>query len=127
MESRLSRWVRGNKRSSRLSKNSLGQPSSASGNITLVKGSFTPSEAADVLLTLINDKIKFHSIQILNLREGSEKDITYSEERIKALKAAKTEITDMVVEARNKGFVLDINSSINIQMRPRTIDNESNH
>ncbi len=127
MESRLSRWVRGNKRSSRLSKNSPGQPSSVSGNITLVKGSFTPSEAADVLLTLINDKIKFHSIQILNLREGSEKDITYSEERIKALKAAKTEITDMVVEARNKGFVLDINSSINIQMRPRTIDNESNH
>ena len=127
MESRLSRWVRGNKRSPRLNNNSPEQPSSASGNITLVKGTFTPSEAADVLLTLINDKIKFHSIQILNLREGSDKDITYSEERIKALKAAKAEITDMVVEARNKGLVLDINSSIDIQMRPRPINKENNH
>ena len=127
MESRLSRWVRGNKRSPRLSKNSPEQQSSASGNITLVKGTFDPSEAADVLLTLINDKIKFHSIQILNLREGSEKDISYSEERIKALKAAKAEITDMVVQARNKGLVLDIHSSIEIQMRPRPINKESNH
>ena len=125
MESRISRWVRGNKKNSRLSKNSPEQPSSASGNITLVKGSFSPSEAADVLLTLINDKIKFHSIQILNLTEGSDKDIAYSEERIKALKAAKAEITEMVVEARNKGLVLDINSSIDIRMRPQPINKEN--
>lgn len=127
MESRLSRWVRGNKRSPRLSKNSPEQQSSASGNITLVKGTFAPSEAADVLLTLINDKIKYHSIQILNLREGSEEDIAYSEERIKALKTAKSKITDLVVEARNKDLVLEINSSIEIQMRPRHINKESNH
>lgn len=110
-----------------MSKNSPGQQSCAPGNITLVKGTFNPSEAADVLLTLINDKIKFHSIQILNLHEGSEKDIAYSEERIKALKAAKAKITDMVVEARNKDLVLEINSSIEIQMRPRPIDKESNY
>ena len=109
-----------------MSKNSPGQPSSASGNITLVKGSFSPSEAADVLLTLINDKIKFHSIQILNLREGSEKDITFSEERIKALKAAKAEITEMVVKARNNGLVLDINSSIEIRMRSHTTEENNN-
>jgi len=126
MESRLTRWVRGNKKRSRLSKNSPEQPSSASGNITLVKGSFAPSEAADVLLTLINDKIKYHSIQILNLREGSEEDIAYSEERIKALKAAKSEITEMVIEARNKGLVLEINSSIEIRMRPRPSNKENN-
>ncbi|MCE2613332.1 hypothetical protein LVD13_10140 [Flavobacteriaceae bacterium D16] len=125
MESRISRWVRGNKKNSRLSKNSPEQPSSAPGNITLVKGSFSPSEAADVLLTLINDKIKFHSIQILNLTEGSDKDIAYSEERIKALKAAKAEITEMVVEARNKGLVLDINSSIDIRMRPQPINKQN--
>ena len=125
MESRISRWVRGNKKNSRLSKNSPEQPSSAPGNITLVKGSFSPSEAADVLLTLINDKIKFHSIQILNLTEGSDKDIAYSEERIKALKAAKAEITEMVVEARNKGLVLDINSIIVIRMRPQPINKEN--
>ena len=126
MENRLSRWVRGNKNRVRLSKNSPEQ-STASGNITLVKGTFAPSEAADVLLTLINDKIKFHSIQVLNLIEGSEKDIAYSEERIKALKAAKADITEMVVEARNKDLVLEINSSIQIQMRPRPTDKESNH
>ena len=126
MESRLTRWVKGSKSKSRLSKNSPGQDTSASGSITLVNGSFSPSEAADVLLTLINDKIKFHSIQILNLREGVEKDVSYSEERIKALKAAKVAITEMVVEARNKGLVLEINSSIDIQMRPRPNAMEDN-
>ncbi|MCX2718246.1 hypothetical protein [Lentiprolixibacter aurantiacus] len=110
-----------------MSKKSPGRHSSAPGNITLVKGTFAPSEAADVLLTLINDKIKFHSIQILNLREGSEDDIANSEERIKALRTAKAEITKMVVEARNKDLVLEINSSINIQMRPRPVDKEINH
>lgn len=127
MESRLTRWVRGSKKSPRLSKKSPGQQFSVPGNITLVKGTFAPSEAADVLLTLINDKIKFHSIQILNLREGSEDDIANSEERIKALRTAKAEITKMVVEARNKDLVLEINSSINIQMKPRPVGKEINH
>ncbi len=126
MESRLSRWVRGSKKRKRLSKGFPGEQL-PSGNFTLVKGAFSPSEAADVLLTLINDKIKFHSIQILNLREGCDKDVAYSEERIKSLKAAKAEITELVIQARNKGLVLEINSHIDIQMRPRPVSTNDNH
>ncbi|MBT8211082.1 MAG: hypothetical protein KJP14_11205 [Eudoraea sp.] len=115
----LTPWVRTKKRTSKLVKNSPEHKQTTPGSFTLVKGSFCPSEAADVLLTLINDKIKFHTIQILNLREGSDKDIAYSEERIQSLKAAKAEITEMVVQARNKGLILEINSQIDIRMRAR--------
>lgn len=123
----LTRWIRSNNRTSRLVKNSLEDIQSTQGSYTLVEGTFRPSEAADVLLTLINDKIKFHSIQILNLREGSDKDIAYSEERIKSLKAVKAEITELVVQARNKDLVLEINSHIDIQMRPRPVNIDDDH
>ena len=123
----LTHWIRSNKRTSRLVKNSLEDIQSTQGSYTLVEGTFRPSEAADVLLTLINDKIKFHSIQILNLREGSDKDIAYSEERIKSLKAVKAEITELVVQARNKDLVLEINSHIDIQMRPRPVNIDDDH
>lgn len=126
MENILSRWVRSSKRNKRVSEDSPGQQNPSSGSITLVKGTFSPSDAADVLLTLINDKIKFHSIQILNLHEASDQDISYSEERIKALKTAKKEITEMVVHARNKGLVLEINSNIDVQLRPQPISKENN-
>ena len=126
MENILTRWVRSGKKKKRVSKNSPGQQNTSPGSITLVKGTFSPSDAADVLLTLINDKIKFHSIQILNLHDGAHQDISYSEERIKALKAAKKEITEMVVHARNKGLVLEINSHIDVRMRPQSINQENN-
>lgn len=122
----ITRWVRNNKSTSKLVRNSLDNNQTPPGSFTLVKGTFNPSEAADVLLTLINDKIKFHSIQILNLRDSADKDITYSEERIKALKATKAKITELVVQARNKGLILEINSHIDIQLKDRPSNTEEN-
>ena len=39
--------------------------------IQLVKGLFTPSEASDVVLSLIDQKINFHKIQRLQIWEGN--------------------------------------------------------
>ncbi len=38
--------------------------------IQLVKGEFTPSEASDIIINLINEKINFHKLQRLQMWEG---------------------------------------------------------
>lgn len=82
--------------------------------VQLVTGTFSPPEAADVLLSLINYKIKFHSVQILNL-QGCENDIIEkSEKRIEELKKAKNKMTQLILDARQKGQSLEINSMISI-------------
>lgn len=85
-------------------------------NIAFIKGLFSPAEAADVLLSLINDKIKFHTVKSLNLRhEGPDADLT-SEDRIKELKEAKKIIEQLVLSAHKNGCELEINSTIDIKL-----------
>lgn len=80
----------------------------------LIEGLFPPAEAADVLLSLLNDKIKFHTVQLLNLKDMGQSDFLNSEERIKQLREAKNKITDIILDARNEGKALKIHSTIEI-------------
>nr|WP_298996832.1 hypothetical protein [uncultured Allomuricauda sp.] len=91
----------------------------ASYKVRLVEGIFEPAESADVLLSLLNYKIKFHSVQLLNLQENDGKNLEQSEKRIEELKLAKKKVTDLVLDARNDGLVLDIQSTITITPKPR--------
>ncbi|MEM9361597.1 MAG: hypothetical protein AAGA43_03130 [Bacteroidota bacterium] len=89
--------------------------------VRLVEGIFDPSESAEVLLSLLNYKIKFHTVQLLNLQEHESKDLEKSRKRIEELKIAKKQVTDLVVNARNEGLALDIQSTITIV--PKTNEN----
>ncbi|PRX56564.1 hypothetical protein [Flagellimonas meridianipacifica] len=86
----------------------------ASYQVRLVEGIFEPAESADVLLSLLNYKIKFHTVQLLNLQENDGKNLEQSKKRIEELKLAKKRVTDIVLDARNKGEVLEIQSTITI-------------
>jgi len=86
--------------------------------IQLIEGTFNPIEAADVLLSLVTYKIKFHNLQLLNLEENNGVSREQSEKRIAELKEAKNRITQMIMEARNHGTSLEIHSDINIQLSP---------
>lgn len=88
-------------------------------HIKLINGVFSPAEAADVLLTLINDKIKFHVVQSLNLRRGYNENTDESELRILQLKEAKEIVKSMVINARNKDYEVSINSDITIKLTKR--------
>jgi hypothetical protein len=88
--------------------------SDTSNLVQLVEGEFTPVEAADVLLSLINYKIKFHSVQILNLKGMENEAIKKSEKRISELKKAKKNVTQLILKARKKGEKIEINSIISI-------------
>jgi|GEM_PF-271582 len=118
MESKLFRWAKGNK-------NKRGNPHpreehqvSPGGEISikLVEGVFSPAEAADVLLSLINDKIKFHTVQVLNLKGGYNEDTSNSEQRIKELQEAKHVVKDLVVKAQQEGMNVEINGPIRIKL-----------
>ncbi len=85
-------------------------------SIAFIKGRFSPAEAADVLLSLINDKIKFHVVRSLNLRqEGLDSGLS-SEERIGKLKEAKKVIEQLVLKAHKDGMELVIKSKIEIEL-----------
>ncbi|KPM32827.1 Hypothetical protein I595_1254 [Croceitalea dokdonensis DOKDO 023] len=106
MANKLFQWGKGNK--------SKGKKNNTQETIQLVEGVFSPAEAADVLLTLINDKIKFHTIHALKLKGEQDSDVDHSEQRISELREAKKRVHDLVINARNKGLKLNINSVISI-------------
>ena len=93
------------------------QLSDCSEVVQLIEGTFSHIEAADVLLSLITYKIKFHNLQLLNLDEKNGVSREQSEKRIAELKEAKNKITQLIMEARNTGSSLEINSDINIRIK----------
>ncbi len=87
-------------------------------SITFIEGHFSPAEAADVLLSLLNDKIKFHTVKSLNLREAEKDFDCGSEERISRLREAKKRVEELVVLAHKNGMELIIDSNIEINLVP---------
>lgn len=87
-------------------------------NVKLVKGTFLPVEAAEVLLSLLAYKIKFHTVQLLgNKEEQNENEITPSRQRIIELEKAKTMVKDLILKARDEGYELEIDGEIKINLK----------
>ncbi len=103
----------------RTAKGMIGKAEGTSNHIQLIKGTFEPAEAADVLLSFVNDKIKFHTVKKLNTKDEQTTSINVIDQRIAELRAAKKEITELVLEARRTGQVLGIESTIEIAMKRR--------
>lgn len=80
----------------------------------LIEGNFAPADAAEVLLSLLNDKIKFHTVQLLNLKDTDRVDSLNSKNRINELKQAKGRMTEIILDARTQGKQLRIHSTIEI-------------
>ncbi|MFT6797134.1 MAG: hypothetical protein ACJART_002285 [Maribacter sp.] len=87
-------------------------------NVKFIEGQFSPAEAADVLLSLLNDKIKFHTVKALNLRQLEKDTVCSSAERILKLNEAKKRVEELVVTAHKNGMELKIDSSIMINLVP---------
>ena len=89
--------------------------------IKLVAGTFSPQNATDVLFSLINDKIKFHQLQILSLKTGINADVYWSKQRIAILKDSKDKVENLILKARNEGYKLQVEGDITIKLI-KTID-----
>ena len=84
-------------------------------SIQLVEGRFNAVEAADILISLINDKIRHHTIKTLDMKLPAP-DREHSDKRIKELRAAKNRVKDLVIMSNKQGLQVEIDSNIEVKL-----------
>lgn len=92
-------------------------PSQELKTVSLIDGKFTPSQANDVIVSLIDKKINFHKLQVLSKMEGNENDkCTFDNGRLEQLKNHRIKLKEIIQEARRNGQKLKIMSDIKIEL-----------
>jgi hypothetical protein len=81
----------------------------------LINGTFTPSEAAQVLLSLVKSKIDYHSLEKLSNEERFGRDLSHSETRLQRLRTLKTELEELFDSAAQAKQNLKIDGWIEIK------------
>jgi len=85
--------------------------------IDLIKGTFTPSEAQELLLDLLNSKINFHNIKNWSSRERFGKPDADSEQKLKHLMESRNKVKTLISKLINEGNEeksVTLNSTIEI-------------
>ena len=86
--------------------------------ITLIDGSFNPSDAADIINAVLDVKINFHKLKRISIMEGNTNDLCeYDTERIHELIKTKENIKEYFKDARLKGKKLNVDGIINISIK----------
>ena len=80
----------------------------------LICGVFSPDEAKEVLMTLIEDKISFHRRNNWRQRECFGETDTLGVKRIDELRQTKEEVATLIAEVNAVGKRLRINCNIEI-------------
>ena len=86
--------------------------------VQLVDGQFTPSEASDVVGSLIKVKVNFHKLQRLSICEKQhyEADTMYCDGRISELMEELKLAKEFIREARANGQNVRINGTLEISI-----------
>jgi hypothetical protein len=83
--------------------------------INLIEGNFTPTEASDILIALIDHKINFHKLERMSVYAlQPDGDITESSGRIHELECDKGITKDFISIARREGKKLKISGTIQL-------------
>ena len=83
--------------------------------VQLVEGKFSPSEASDIISSLIAEKINFHKLQRLGRSEGNiNADCEYPNNRIEELEQERMIAKEFIKIARLEGKSLTINGTLEI-------------
>lgn len=84
-------------------------------NVTLINGVFTPDEAKEVLLTLLNHKINFHRMRNFSSEERYGKPDPVSEKRLSELYESRDQVLSLLTNATASGYKLEIESLVSIR------------
>ncbi|MBC2838458.1 hypothetical protein [Robiginitalea sp. SC105] len=85
--------------------------------VQLVKGDFTPSEAWDIIGSLVDVKINFHKLQRLQRWEGYHKcDTGDLNSRIEELQQAEAEAKEFIAQVRKQGKKVSISGTLEIKV-----------
>lgn len=85
--------------------------------LSLVEGTFNTAEAREVLLTLIDDKIRFHNNRIFSHEERFGITPSDSVDRITQLTKTRKEIVDIMNKCKDQDCEIRIHSDINIEIK----------
>lgn len=81
----------------------------------LVKGDFTPQEAKNAILALVEDKIRHHRQRNFTIEERLGAVSEHSKERIEELRATLSELEDLIAYAEAHKKTLRISTDIKIE------------
>ncbi|NJB36190.1 MULTISPECIES: hypothetical protein [Flavobacteriaceae] len=85
--------------------------------IQLVDGTFTVSEATDLLVALLEEKINFHKLHRLSLGERyPDSDTDYDDNRIHQLMQERTRVKKLYQEIDNPSAKIKIEGILNISL-----------
>jgi hypothetical protein len=84
--------------------------------LNLIDGVFSSTEANDVLVTLLRNKINFHNLEIFSLEERNGENIERSKKRLEELKQTNEKLVEIIRYAEKNDKVLKVLSSINIEV-----------
>lgn len=87
--------------------------------INLIMGDYTPMEAKDILLKMVDSKINFHKIRSLSADVRFGKADADSETRIEELKEARAQIIALVQKAIDDNTLIEIGSTIDVAFKAK--------
>ena len=84
----------------------------------LIDGIFTPSEAGQILLSLVASKIDYHSLEKSSNEERFGRDIAHSEKRLEKLRKLNTALKELLAVAAEEKQNLKIDGWIEMSFVP---------
>jgi hypothetical protein len=90
----------------------------------LISGEFNTEEAREILLNLIDSKIKFHTLKNFSAEERFGKKDPSSIKRLAELKELRAEILRLLINNEGGDFVYKISSTIKIEMIPKAMSKQ---
>ncbi|NCT93461.1 MAG: hypothetical protein GXC72_03480 [Chitinophagaceae bacterium] len=85
-------------------------------NVKLINGVFTPDEAKEVLLTLLNHKINFHRMRNFSSEERLGEPDPASTKRLAELYKSREQVLALLDRVNTSGHKLVIESMVHIQL-----------
>ncbi|WP_148899422.1 hypothetical protein [Fodinibius salinus] len=93
-------------------------------NLSLVEGTFSAEEAREILMALIQSKLKFHNLKNLRSFEQSGQADSKSENRIQELQEMREEVLELINHADKTDQQLQIDSKVNITLENNISDKQ---
>lgn len=90
-------------------------------NFKLIDGEFTAEETQKVLMSLINNKIDFHSLFAFSNHIRFNQDTNASKRRIEELTSTRDEIAELTKLAQSEGFSFRIKSNVSLELIKKPI------
>lgn len=84
--------------------------------LELINGQYTPTDAREVLLALINHKINFNNMAAFSAEERTNESVEHYRKRVKQLQELREAVINLIEEAAAGGYDLRINGSFGVTL-----------